>query len=484
VGDIKKIKKEEPEFMELGLSGLNRQSGYVFEEFLKELHGSKGVQIFKEMRDNDSTVGAVLFAIEMLIRQVDWRIEAASDSAADEGAEEFLNQCLFEDMDCAWDETLSEILSMLPFGWAYHEIVYKRRQGPGGDSPSKFNDGRVGWKKLPLRAQETLFNWEFNDDGSLKAMVQQAPPDYRMRTIPVEKSLLFRPKSHKNNPEGRSVLRNAYRDWYFKKHIENVEGIGIERDLAGLPCAFVPPEILKCNANTDAKNTLASIETMIKNIRRDEQEGLIFPMAYDDKGNKLFDIQLLSTGGSRQFDIDKVINRKDRAIAGTVLADFILLGHEKVGSKALSSDKTELFSVAIGTWLKSICEVFNNVAIPKLFSVNTFAIKEYPKLCHGDIETMDLKEVGEFINRMTASGAQLFPDVELENFLRKQASLPEVDEDARAETMAASITQQRGMVDQIAQAAAEGKIDREVAKEILSKALRIDISKADKLLKR
>lgn len=35
-----------------------------------------------------------------------------------------------------------------------------------------------------------------------------------------------------------------------------------------------------------------------------------------------------------------------------------MLGHQKVGSFALSSDKTELFSVAISSFLDVICETY------------------------------------------------------------------------------------------------------------------------------
>jgi hypothetical protein len=42
----------------------------VYEEWLKDLQGIKGVKIYKEMRDNDPICGAIMFAIEMLIRQV------------------------------------------------------------------------------------------------------------------------------------------------------------------------------------------------------------------------------------------------------------------------------------------------------------------------------------------------------------------------------------------------------------------------------
>lgn len=472
------------EYLELGSSGLNRQGGWIYEEFLKELQGSRGIKTFKEMRDNDSTVGAVLFAIEMLIRQVDWRVEAASDDSRDVEAADFLTECM-HDMSNTWEETISEILTMLPFGWAYMEKIFKKRNGLKSSDKrfkSKFNDNKIAWRKLSLRAQETFYQWNFDDDGGLLGLYQQAAPDYKIRYIPIEKALLFRTKTRKGNPEGVSILRTAYRDWYFKKHIENIEGIGIERDLAGLPTALVPPDLLKQNASPEAKATLAAIENIIKNIRRDEQEGLIFPKAYDANGNDLYEFKLLSSSGSRQFDTDKIIQRKDRGIAGSVLADFILLGHERVGSFALSSDKTNLFSVALGAWMDSICAVFNNNAVPELFEMNPFNIEKYPQIKHGDIETVDLEGIGNFLNKLTSSGAPIFPNVELENFLMRQAGLPEVDEQKREEEMAGFTQNEQMMINTLQENVQSGETTEKAAYSILTKGMGIAEDRVRELL--
>ena len=53
---------------ELGSSGLLEWNGFVHEEFLQELAGTKRNEVFREMSDNDPVVGAILFVIEMLIR--------------------------------------------------------------------------------------------------------------------------------------------------------------------------------------------------------------------------------------------------------------------------------------------------------------------------------------------------------------------------------------------------------------------------------
>ena len=332
------------------------------------------------------------------------------------------------DMQDTWIDTISEILSFLTYGWSYHEIVYKRRMGNTKDSrtKSKYNDGLIGWKKLPIRSQETLYQWEYDNEDNLLGMTQMPPPNYGMFTIPVEKALLFRTKSRKNNPEGRSILRNAYRSWYFKRRIQEIEGIGIERDLAGLPVLH-GPQGLDLWDDTIPDNTFirAGMEEMVRNIRRDEMEGVVLPFGYE--------LELLSSGGTRQFDTNAIINRYDTRIAMTVLADFIFLGHDKTGSWALSSDKTELFAVAIGAFLDIICETFNSQGIPSLIDMNGqhFAgITEYPKMTHGDIEDADIAKVGAFIKVMTGIGV-LVPDDGLEDYIRQVGHLPQRTSDTR-----------------------------------------------------
>jgi len=417
-------KDTKAQMAEIGLSGLARSGQYVYEEFLPQLQNEKAHKVYREMRDNDPVIGGVMYAIDMLLRGVTWRMEPASEEEKDQEVADFVQDCL-SDMSITWADTISEIATMLPFGWSYFEVVYKKRDGKKKDgSSSKYTDGKVGWRKFAPRAQESWDGWEFDDDGGLAGMWQRPYPDFNRYFIPIEKALLFRTVSAKTNPEGRSVLRNAYRPWYFKKRIEEIEGVGIERDLAGLPVAYVDPAILRADATDDQKAMLAMIKKLVINVRRDRQEGVVFPRIYDDNGNLMYEFQLLNAGGTRQFSTDAVISRYNQQIAMTVLADFILLGHEKVGSFALSSDKTSLFSAALGTYLDSIAEVFNRYAIPKLIEINGWDTEQLPTLVHGDIEKPDLAALGSYITSLAQAGAPLFPDEKLTEYLREAASLP------------------------------------------------------------
>lgn len=405
---------------EIGRIGQRRFGGIVYEEFLPELRGSRGVEIYHEMSENDDVVGAILYAIEMLVRQTKWNVEPGGSTAKDKEAAEFVESCM-DDMQNTWVDTISEILSFLTYGWSYHEIVYKRRMGNTADTRtrSKYSDGLIGWAKLPIRAQETLYQWEYDENDNLTGMTQMPPPDYGLLTIPLSKALLFRTKSRKDNPEGRSILRNAYRSWHFKRRIQEIEGIGIERDLAGLPVMYAPEGMDIWNDDDDTKKLLVRLEEMVRGVRRDEMEGLVLPHG--------FEMKLLSSGGTRQFDTNAIIDRYDTRIAMTVLADFIFLGHQQNGSWALSSDKTELFAMACGAYLDIIAETFNSQGIPSLIDINGDHFKGitgYPTLTHGDIEDADIQKVSTYIKDMVGIGV-LIPDDGLEDYIRQIGNLPE-----------------------------------------------------------
>lgn len=412
---------------EIGRIGQKRYGGTFYEEFLRELRGKKGIETYREMAENDDTIGAILFAVEMLIRQASWNVEPGGDTPKDKEAAEFVEQCM-HDMQDTWTDTISEILSFLTYGWSFHEIVYKRRMGKTRDQKtrSKYNDGLIGWRKLPIRAQETLYQWEYDEEDNLIAMTQLPPPNYGLITIPMDKAMLFRTKSRKGNPEGRSILRNAYRSWYFKRRIQEYEGIGIERDLAGLPVFTAPEDIAIWDEDDpDMVKLRTGMEAMVQKIRVDELAGIVKPHG--------FEFELLNSGGSKQFDTNAIIQRYDTGMAMTVLADFIFLGHQQVGSFALSSDKTELFSMAIGAYLDIICETFNSQGIPQLIDVNGSrfdGITDYPKLAHGDIENADIQKLASYIKDMTGVGI-LVPDDGLEDYVREAAGLPERTSDTR-----------------------------------------------------
>ena len=69
---------------EVGRIGQKRYGGVFYEEFLPELRGRRGMAAYSEMAANDDLVGAILYAIKMLIRQVDWNVAPGGASEKDQ----------------------------------------------------------------------------------------------------------------------------------------------------------------------------------------------------------------------------------------------------------------------------------------------------------------------------------------------------------------------------------------------------------------
>lgn len=401
-----------PNFAEIGITGVNRYGHWLYEEFLPDLRWPKAAKVYQEMADNDATIGAIMYMTEQLVRKASWAVIPASEDDADMETAKFIEECM-HDMNASWADFICEALSMFTYGWSFHEVIYKVRRGPmerNGKYRSKFSDGKYGWRNFAPRSQHTLYGWDFAEDGNVVGMIQMAPPNFKKVNIPLGKGLLFRTKVSRGNPEGKSLLRNAYRPYYFKKRIEEIEGIGIERDLAGLP-VLQPPENINIwdKFNPDSVALLAQAEALVQNIRRDSQEGVVIPPGWE--------LKLLSTGGSRQFDTNEIINRYDQRIAITFLADIVMLGADKVGSFALADVKKSLLSTAIEAQVQSIADVINSYAVPQLININNIDCPNgYPQIRPDNIESPDMASVGTFIKDLGIVWTQ---DEEIYNLVRR-----------------------------------------------------------------
>ena len=421
-------------FFELGVTGLKRSAGYIDEEFLPQLRGRKAVQVYREMRYNDPTVGALMFAIVQLIRNVRWTTIPAGKNTEDANAAKLVETCL-DDMSSSWESIVAEIVDgQLTYGWQWNEIVFKRRMGPwqkDGRHRSKYSDGLVGIRKLPTRAQETMQRWVFDESGDVKGMIQLAPPDYKTRPLPIERSLLFRWGQVKNNPEGTSMLRNAYRPWYYKKRLEEFESIGVERDLAGLPMVKVPMSYLKAAPGTQQANMVTSFRNLVKSIRRNEQEGLVFPKNVDDDNKQdQFEFELLTSGGSRQFDTNALISRYENRILMTCLADWIIVGHEgSTGTYNMHVDKTGVFKSALNGMLREIADIMNRHLIPRLFSANGWKPDRLPTITPTEVDPPDLTQLAQFLAATNQLGYTWGPDADLEKYFRGITGMPAMGED-------------------------------------------------------
>lgn len=409
----------------LGSTGLAQFGGIIDEEWHPKLRGDYGPKVYREMSDNSSTLGAALLAIESLLRQVEYRVEPATEMPEAEDWARFVEECLL-DTESTFDDFIAEVLSELVYGWSYFETVYKLRKGLTGveTTHSKYDDGKIGWRDMALRSQDSLDRWEIDDRGKILGMHQWDIYSGQRAYIPVEKAIHFRTRKTKNNPQGRSLLRNAAMDYWYYKRICKVEAIGIERDMAGLPVMEVPTKLLHQDADAIDKALLANLQTLLAQLKNDERGYAIVPSPTLPDGNPSgFKFYLLSTGGRRMIDTNEVKRFYKINMLQSLLAQFIELGMSGVGSLALASSSTDFFALAMGSIVGSITETFNRQGIDRLMQLNGVPVEHWPKLVHGDLEDIPLAEMGTYIQSLATAG-KLPDDDAVDRKLLEIAHLP------------------------------------------------------------
>lgn len=385
----------------MGIVGMKTSSGFVEEEFLSELRWPAAGKVYQEMLSNDAVVGGCLYLIETLIRQANWHVKPATSETGDTGdaanieAASFLESCMFDMQEQTWDDFICEVLSMLPYGFSFHEVIYKVRRGPQEKDlkfKSNYTDGKIGWQELPVRSQASLSEWTIDPTtGKVLEFIQDpgiVGSQGAVKKIPLEGNLLFRTKQSRNNPEGWSILRRAYRSWFFKRYIEELEGIGIERSLAGIPILAPPPDVMLFDKeNPEMVTMLNWSQRLVNELRQDRNHGIVLPST--DWQLKL----LGSEGAAKAMDTDNVIRRHETRIAMSMLADIVLMGTDRTGSFALAETKQTLFVASLQAIINSIANTLNTYAVPKLFAVNNWNLEKLPKIVADNIEAPSVKEV-------------------------------------------------------------------------------------------
>lgn len=437
---IIKAASETPERFKLGETGymgLNIFSGVSNDELKRELNFPNNIKIFKEMSYH-SAINSSLSLFESIIGKATWTFKPPLNATEEEKRQCEIINTMMSDMDHSWSEFIRDVLSMNVFGFAVHEKVYRKRLKANG---SMFDDGLIGWKKLPIRAQETVQKFIFSEDGNEIRGVKQnisgvADPYLRYENrsnseviLSRAKIMLFRAGRHRGDPFGKSPLRDAYLSWRFLTALEDLEAVGVSKDLNGLPVLMLPPQYLSVDATPEQKEIKRYYEDAMRNLQMNQQSAMILPNAFDPDSKKpLFSLELLSVDGKKAFDISKIKEYYKNLIMTSLFSDVLIMGQSATGSFALGSIKNSLSAAASEGMIKVICEVINQDLIKQTYELNGWDVSRRGTLDYDNLEDADLETLSKYLQR-TASVGLIEKDREVLNFVRSAMGVDTLPED-------------------------------------------------------
>jgi hypothetical protein len=392
----KGAKDNKVDLRELGGTSLSPFLDWLRVDYNADLRGQAGLRNYDMMRRNDGTVRGTLRLIKTPVLSARWYVQPATQSVRDKNAAEFIENCLFKYMSTSFPQFLTEALLMLDYGYYPFEKVFRI------DHPEA--PGKVVWKKLAPRHPLDIFTWNYDDNGGPDG-IEVPNPNQGMEnvnvTIPIDKLIVFTFDKEAGNIEGMSVLRSAYKHWYYKEQLYKIDAIQKERHGIGIPIIILPPNF------TNADRQIA--ENIGRNLRTNERAHVVLPPNWQ--------IQFAKLEG-QHVDALASADHHDGQIRANILGEWMKMG---------GSDEQQ------GVFLKStryiadiICDVFNKYAIPQLIDYN-FSRVGYPELRARRIgESADWRTLSFAVRNMVGSGI-IVPDDPLEEAMREEMDLPERD---------------------------------------------------------
>ena len=387
---------------ERGSTGTLVSGGVLYQEdHNPELNAETRYDTYDKMRRSDATIAAALRAIKLPLLRTMWTVDPYSNNSIHREHADFVASDLFN-MTTTWDSYLRHVLLALDYGSFPFEKVWEIR-----------DDNKVHLRKLGPRHPSSIIEWRVDASGGFNGFVQQINNDEKGSGdvyIPPEKALVFVHDQECSDYRGNSLLRPAYKHWYFKKNLETIDAISKERRGTGID-RFA----LKESASEDDKDYA---ESVLMTLRSHERSFLTYPEDRMEYG-----IEGVGTGSV--LSALESVEHHDLRILRSMLTEFIAMGAGSTGSFAMHRDKTSLTLMALGGIGSSIAATHNLYLIPQMIAYNfpNVNIKELPRLRHARLDVRDFGALATAIGVLTQNNV-LKPDDAIEDELREILELP------------------------------------------------------------
>lgn len=397
-----------------------------------KLQGEQRWRTFEETLRNVTIVSLGVNFLLKLGGSVSWRFDSADEGNAD--ADEYA-----EFMAEEWEQMVTPprrvIRKCMPFELYGHAIMEWTAR--------KRDDGKIGIRDVESRPQHTIYRWDVDDSGTVQGVVQRSPQDFREIYLPRTKLAYFVDDALTDSPEGLGVLERITPAVQTLERYLQLEGIGYDADMRGLPIGYAPIGEMKArvaagqDGYTEATMTseLAGMTNLLQHHIVHPKRALLLDsspyMSSDDKntpsGQKKWGIDILRGAITGQADLAKAIDRLTWEIAAMIGVEQTLLGKSN-GTQALSADKSSNLRLTVESSLAAVTEVLQRDVIVPIAKLNGWDEKLIPKLMHDPIRAQDVEALVGVLEGIARASGPIDIDHPAIDVILTNAGLPKTPE--------------------------------------------------------
>ncbi len=408
---------------EQGTSGTPVWGGYVESgEQNAQLNGYDRYRTANDILLNISTVAASVRYFLNLVAKPAWSFEPADDSDEAKRLAEFCDEIIGSTSD-AWSRIIRRGATYKFHGFGVQEWLAQRR-----------SDGLIGFSNIENRPQHTIEQWDIDQNGSVIGIIQRSPQTSQSLYLPRGKVIYVRDDTLSDSPEGIGWFRHLVEPSNRLKQYLFLEGLGFERDLAGIPVGRVPYEELneavKAGKITSKQrdDMIAGLEEFVRLKAKKRDTGLLLDSAVykgqnqDGKQptpNHKWGMELLTGGNAASVaQLDRAVDRIKREMADIIGTGTMLTGQDGTGAFSLGKDKTQALYMQVMSTLADMRDQYGRDLLNALWALNGFPeeLRPYPKT--EDVSYKDVEQVARVLRDISAAGAPLSPDDEAINDVR------------------------------------------------------------------
>lgn len=423
-------------FGEMGTGGTAVWGGYVqVKERSPEWIGRQKYVTSSELAVNTSIVAAGVHYFLNLVAYPNWTFRATDEDDEESLALAEFAENVVNDMDTPWYKVVRRAAMYRFHGFGLQEWTAKHR-----------DDGLIGFKDIEARPQQTIEQWDVDDNGVVLGVWQRSPQTGAMLGIPRDKLLYLVEDTLTDNPEGIGMFRHMADPYMRLKQMQQLEIRAFERDLRGTPIARAPLTMLDRAVSqgviteAEARALIADFESLVKLQVKQSDTGIIMdslPYFSDsDAGDQVsglpqWSFELLSGAGVGHAEIAAAIDRLQREIARIIGVEHLMMG-DVGGNRSLAEDKSRNLYLIANSVLKYIAaKVKSDILVP-LWRLNGFPLKKLPEIKPEDVTFKNVDAITNAIGKMSSAGAVLAPNDPVINDVRDLLGVTRVPDDMMA----------------------------------------------------